>query len=312
MHLSTISRMIWNMLPIPLNITFRPCLTLCSLVSSQDASKYTLSTFPNTPPSTFSSTLPSMLWRILLLAHNGTHPASATTLVSVRNNRVFRTTLTALTEPRTICGSCTCFLSPRRRVRIYWTDVVGFRSTWEHLEVEWITVEQSGKNIFFGNDAGAPENHGYHLSCNDFQNVWIQFIYSSILQYSDQSTHGICGMAARRNCEQFKVCLKMTLEWTQRYTTRPWSSEFGDSHGGRDWASLEMYWKAVIEQVWRCTLRPWSSESGNALGDWDWLNWELHMEAGIERDWRCNWKPRDGVNSEMYLEAEIERVWRCT
>ena len=32
-----------------------------------------------------------------------------------------------------------------------------------------ITVEQSGKNnIFFGNTAGAPGNHSYYLSFNDF------------------------------------------------------------------------------------------------------------------------------------------------
>jgi len=32
-----------------------------------------------------------------------------------------------------------------------------------------ITVEQSGKNnIFFGNAAGAPGNHSYYLSFNDF------------------------------------------------------------------------------------------------------------------------------------------------
>ena len=31
-----------------------------------------------------------------------------------------------------------------------------------------ITVEQSGKNIFFGNGAGAPGNHSYYLSLNDY------------------------------------------------------------------------------------------------------------------------------------------------
>ena len=31
-----------------------------------------------------------------------------------------------------------------------------------------ITVEQFGKNIFFGNAAGAPGNHSYYLSFNDF------------------------------------------------------------------------------------------------------------------------------------------------
>jgi len=50
------------------------------------------------------------------------------------------------------------------------------RQAWEHLEAlatslgaPRITVEQSGKNnIFFGNDAGAPGNHSYYLSFNNF------------------------------------------------------------------------------------------------------------------------------------------------
>ena len=36
------------------------------------------------------------------------------------------------------------------------------------LGVHRIMVEQSGKNIFFGNTAGAPGNHSYYLSFNDF------------------------------------------------------------------------------------------------------------------------------------------------
>jgi hypothetical protein len=51
-HLSTIS----SMLPIPLIYTFRTWLTLCSQVSSQEASKYTPSIIPDIPPRTFSST----------------------------------------------------------------------------------------------------------------------------------------------------------------------------------------------------------------------------------------------------------------
>jgi len=56
------------------------------------------------------------------------------------------------------------------------------RCTWERLGVPAtslimpattlgaprITVEQSGKNIFFGNAAGAPGNHSYYSSFNDF------------------------------------------------------------------------------------------------------------------------------------------------
>jgi len=50
---------------------------------------------------------------------------------------------------------------------------VGF--TWEPLGVPvttlgapQITVEQSGRIIFFGIAAGAPGNHSYYLSFNDF------------------------------------------------------------------------------------------------------------------------------------------------
>jgi len=44
------------------------------------------------------------------------------------------------------------------------------RSTWE----------QSGKIIYFGNAAGAPGNHSYYLSLNDFQNLCIQCVFSSV------------------------------------------------------------------------------------------------------------------------------------
>jgi len=44
---------------------------------------------------------------------------SATTLVSVRNTRVFRTALTALTEPCALWRSITRYPSPRRRVVLH-------------------------------------------------------------------------------------------------------------------------------------------------------------------------------------------------
>ena len=45
--------------------------------------------------------------------------SSATTLVSVRNTRVFRTALMALTEPYTLCWRITPYRSPRRRVALH-------------------------------------------------------------------------------------------------------------------------------------------------------------------------------------------------
>ena len=46
-------------------------------------------------------------------------PSSATTLVSDRNTRVFRTALTPLTEHRTLWRRNTCYPSPKRRVALH-------------------------------------------------------------------------------------------------------------------------------------------------------------------------------------------------
>jgi len=52
----------------------------------------------------------------------------------------------------------------------------------------------SGRRLF-GNAAGAPGNHSYYLSFNAFQNLCIQFVFSSMyLCYL--STHGISGLPA--------------------------------------------------------------------------------------------------------------------
>jgi len=161
----------------------------------------------------------------------------------------------------------------------------------------------------------------------------------SMYLYSYPAIHAISELA----WEQFKVRLKMTIEWTQRYTWRQLLCELRDALGGCDRASLEMHLEAEIVQLrdtpggcnWmslRCTWRAWSS--GDALGGRDrvtqrctwrpWsCNWEMHLEAVIERVWRYTgwpWSSElrdapggcDRVNWEMYLEAAIERVWRCT
>jgi len=81
-----------------------------------------------------------------------------------------------------------------------------------------------------------------------------------------------------------RACLEMHLEtkieWTQRCTWRPGSSEFGDALGDRE-----------IEWTQRCTWRPWLSEFGDALGGRDRVNSEMHLEAVIERVGRYTWRP---------------------
>ena len=67
--------------------------------------------------------------------------ASATTPVSFTNTSVFRTTLTALTEPRTLWQRITCFPSPRQQFEVHCRapgsagDMFG--STLNHSRAVW-------------------------------------------------------------------------------------------------------------------------------------------------------------------------------
>jgi len=157
-------------------------------------------------------------------------------------------------------------------------------------------------------------NHSYYVSFNDFQNICVQCVFSSMYLYSYLSTHGISGLAARGECQQFEVRLKMTIEWTQRYTPRPWSSEFGDALvAGYDCARLEEYLEVVdLEAV-----------DGRRARCWDSIHrvvnskpWECdEVSSPLQLLWRTGWwrsivgevhgklKLHSGVNSKS-------REWR--
>jgi len=112
---------------------------------------------------------------------------------------------------------------------------------------------------------------------------------------------------------EFEMHLETEIEWTQRCTWRPGSSEFGDALGGRDRvnsedslvvrdrSSLEMHSEAVTERVWRCTCRLWSREIGGVLGggrfggrrdgSWDSIHW-LTCNCGNVESW-VQHPPRD-------------------
>jgi len=72
------------------------------------------------------------------------------------------------------------------------------------------------------------------------------------------------------------------IEWTQRCTERPWSSELG----GRNRASLEIHLEAAIERVWRCTWKLWSCE----IGGHNRASLDIQFEAVIEWDWTSTWR----------------------
>jgi len=123
--------------------------------------------------------------------------------------------------------------------------------------------------------------------------------------YSYQSTHGISGLPAGGAWEQFEVHLKMTTKWTQRYSLRPWLSEFGDALGGRDGASLEMHSGFVIDSVWRCTWRPWSSEFGDTLGGRDRVRLGRVLGGG---QWTARWVLR--LYSSVSQPGTVG-MWQC-
>jgi hypothetical protein len=49
------------------------------------------------------------------------------------------------------------------------------------------------------------------------------------------------------------TCTEAKIRWTQRFTWRLGSSEFGHALGCQDEVNYEMQQKAMTERVWRCT-----------------------------------------------------------
>jgi len=225
-------------------------------------------------------------------------------------------------EPLGVSESCRTRIPGWSNPRDYWTDAVVFRCTWEHPGVPSTSQETPGsaswkpesadhkpgsaylkpgstlndcravwENIF-GNAPGAPWHRSYYLLFNGCYNWYIQFIFSAMYLYSYPTTHGMSGQAAGGACEQVEAHLKMTIEWTQKYTQRLWSSKFGDALGGRDRVNSEKHLEAMIERVWRCNSIQWLSELRATLRGSDCLSSEMHLEAMIERVLGCTLSPR--------------------
>jgi len=149
------------------------------------------------------------------------------------------------------------------------------------LGAPWITVEQSEKNIFFGNAAGAPGNHSYYLSFHNFWNSCIQFVFSSMYLCIDIPTHL---HTAYLDWLQAVVDSNSRCAWKWRY------SELRDALQGHDRARFDMHLEKVFERIWRYTWRPWWSELRVALRDHDQASLEIHSEVVIKRVSRYTWR----------------------
>jgi len=173
--------------------------------------------------------------------------SSATTLVSIRNTRVFRTALTALTEPRTLSPRITRYLSRCTRTScMFWWHIRTIRTTHVLHSSHWLQLCWSrffSGHRFFGNAAGAPGNHSYYLSFNNFQNLCIQFVFSSMY-----------------------LCIYIATYLHTVYL---------------DWQH------AVIVLHYPCISVHLPSLINDVLRGCDWASWELHLEAEIEWPERC-------------------------
>jgi len=136
-----------------------------------------------------------------------------------------------------------------------------------------LTVLQSARNnLFFGNTVGAPGNHSYYLSFNDFWNSCILFVLSSVYLFIYVATH-------LRTV--YLDWLKAVLESNSRCAWRWQLSELRDTLGGGYCVNLERHLQGMIERVSRCTRGPWSSELRDAIGGHNQASLEIYMEAAI-------------------------------
>ena len=109
----------------------------------------------------------SLLWRQRVVSF-----ASATTLISVWNTRVFRTALTALTEPRTRWGRITRYPSSRRRVALH-TYLLYFVVTYTHHQNDTCVTLFAGaavmlkpftQRLAIDDKPGSTSNHSHVFS----------------------------------------------------------------------------------------------------------------------------------------------------
>jgi len=220
--------------------------------------------------------------------------ASATTQAAVWDTRVFRTALMALTEPRTLGRRITRYPSPRRRVALHSISKVYFGHWSERMWSLNIDASISGvsdpSRAFLpaftvtgsaDDMSGSTSNHSHVFSLYSHL-----CIYVSMYLYSYPSTQAISGLTAGGAWEKFEVRLEMTIEWTQRYTPRPWSSKSRDALGDWDRVNSEIHLEARIERLWRCIWRLRLSELRDAFGGGNRASLEMHLEAMIVRTCR--------------------------
>jgi hypothetical protein len=107
-----------------------------------------------------------------------------------------------------------------------------YRALWVHLEPPGRDAKKPGSTNgktgsisnhcrgvsetqhLFGNASSAPGNHSYYLAFNNFENSYIQCIFSFIYLYNYPSAYDISALAEGSALEQFEVQWMMNIERT--------------------------------------------------------------------------------------------------
>jgi len=190
----------------------------------------------------------------------GDHDASATTLVSVRNTRVFRTALTPLTEPRTLGRRITRYASPRRQVTLH-TYLLYFLLTYTHIRTTRVL-------------------HASQLCWSRLHNAWQCFCLSPAAASLGMLLVSLEIIATTYRSMIFKtyafssysdLCIYATdlhtvyLDWqhTVIVSTSRCAWWWRSSKRPPPWP---LYLRTPAVAHLRCTWRPWSSELRDALG----------------------------------------------
>jgi len=98
------------------------------------------------------------------------------------------------------------------------------QQTWEHLKLLNSSLRKTSSllgMLLVRFEIIATSYHSTIFRTPVFNVYSYPHIYESMYLYSYPSTHDISGLAAEGASEQYEVSLKMTIEWTHRYTRSP-------------------------------------------------------------------------------------------
>jgi len=228
-------------------------------------------------------------------------PPSATTLVSVRNTRVFWTALTALTEPRTLWRRITRY--PLHTYLLYCTVMyTHIRTTpvlhasqlcWSRLHNAWQRFCLSPAAASLGMLLVRLEIIATTYSSTIFK-TYAFSLYSHLCIYATY-LHTVY-----LDWQHAVIVINSRCAWRWQSSERP--------------PPLPLYLRTPAVAHSRCTWRPWSSELRDALGGPNRANLEIHLEAVIEWDWMSTWRrSMDGAPGAETVFHQLVRSqpWEC-